>query len=36
VEKMVIGVGDPDAPVAGPTGLLFIDDMALAITPPAE
>jgi len=36
VKTMVIGVGDPDNPVAGPTGLLYIDDIALAISGSAQ
>ena len=29
VKRMVIGLGDPDAPVAGGTGLLLIDDIRI-------
>ena len=34
VEKLTIGVGDPANPVAGAVGLLYIDDIALAKSPP--
>jgi len=34
VEKLTIGVGDPVNPVADATGLLYIDDIALAKSPP--
>ena len=36
VAEMVIGVGDPDNPVAGPVGLLYVDDIALAVFPTEE
>jgi hypothetical protein len=36
IRKLAIGVGDPDNPDPGPTGLLYIDDIARAISPAAE
>jgi hypothetical protein len=36
VKSVAIGVGDPDNPEPGPEGLLYIDDIARAISPATE